>query len=332
MNRAAAMVVLVMCIGSAAVGTPRNPDTDWFRDAGYGVFAHFLWDVQCVGDRPNTQGKAGTTSWDACVAAFDVERFAEQMKQAQAGYVIFTMMQRTRYLIAPNATYDRLTGYPPGQACSTRDLVEDLYQALKKRGIPLMLYWTGDGPRQDEQAARGMGGWDGKVSDVYVQNWAFVAAEYSKRYGKKVRGWWVDGCYEYIGYNEKRWGILAAGLKAGNPRAIIALNNPSLRTAGSSSDHDDFTTGEVNAFTDVPQDRWRDGKQFHVLSFLGDQWCGFGCRYDLAYMTDYVARVMAAEGVVSIDVGLYRDGSIDAGQLELLRQLRPAVMQRLAEK
>jgi hypothetical protein len=53
---------------------------------------------------------------------------------------------------------------------STRDLVADLYRSLEKRGIKLMLYWTGDGPREDAQATQGLGGWTGQVSDQYVQN------------------------------------------------------------------------------------------------------------------------------------------------------------------
>jgi hypothetical protein len=205
-----------------AYGSPHNPDTDWFRDAGWGVFVHYLWDVQNVGKRENAQGKPPTT-WDALVHEFDTEKFAEQVKETGAPYVFFTMMQRTRYLIAPNATYDKLTGYKPGEACATRDLVADLHRSLDKRGIKFMLYWTGDGPREDAQAAKGLGGWDGRVSDQYVNNWADVVAEYSRRYGDRVKGWWVDGCYAHIGYNEQRWRILAKALKAGNPRAIIAL-------------------------------------------------------------------------------------------------------------
>ncbi|MCC6145311.1 MAG: alpha-L-fucosidase [Candidatus Hydrogenedentes bacterium] len=327
MKHTACTLILSLAACATAVAAPHNPDTDWFRDAGYGIFVHFLWDVQCVGPRENTQGKAGTASWDECVKAFDTDRFADQMKEMGAGYVIFTMMQRTRYVIAPNETYDALSGYAPGEACATRDLVEDLYQSLSTRGIPLMLYWTGDGPREDKQAAAGMGGWNGKVTDEYVQHWADVVAEYSRRYGGKVKGWWVDGCYEHIGYNETRWGILARGLKAGNPHAIIALNNPSMKKANSSSEFDDFTTGEVNEFKDIPDSRWRDGKQFHVLSYLGDQWCGFGCRYSLEELAAYVSKCNAVGGVVSIDVGLYRDGSIPPDQLALLKQLRPALNQ-----
>jgi hypothetical protein len=310
--------------------SPHNPDTDWFRNAGWGVFVHYLWDVQNVGGRENTQGKPPTT-WGALVHEFDTEKFAEQVKETGAPYVFFTMMQRTRYLIAPNATYDRLTGYQPGEACSTRDLVADLHRSLDKRGIKLMLYWTGDGPREDAQAAKGMGGWNGQVSDQYVRNWADVAAEYSRRYGDRIKGWWVDGCYAHIGYNELRWRMLATALKAGNPHAIIALNNPAMSYANSSTDYDDFTTGEVNEFTDIADDRWRDGKQFHVLSYLGGDWGRPGCRYDLAFLADYVSQVNEAGGVVTMDMALFRDGSLDPKQVKLLSQLGPAVKELMAE-
>jgi hypothetical protein len=77
--------------------------------------------------------------------------------------------------------------------------------------------------------------------------------------------------------------------------------------ANSSTDYDDFTTGEVNAFTDIPEERWRDGKQFHVLSYLGRDWGRPGCRYDLAFLADYVSQVNEAGGVVTIDIALSRD-------------------------
>ena len=34
-------------------------------------------------------------------------------------------------MIVPNATIDRITDYKPDEACSTRDLVEDLYESCK---------------------------------------------------------------------------------------------------------------------------------------------------------------------------------------------------------
>jgi hypothetical protein len=320
------MLALALLTCATAQAERQNPNTDWFRDAHWGLFTHYLWDLQNTGHSTNNLGR--TTSWDECVKEFDTEKYAEQIKQTGAPYVFFTMMQRTRYLIAPNATYDRLTGYKPGEACSKRDLVEDLYRSLHKRGIKLMLYWTGDGPREDDQAAKGMGGWNGQVTDKYVQNWASVAAEYSRRYGDKVKGWWVDGSYSFIGYNDHRWGIMAAALKSGNPHAIVALNNPSMSQANSSTDQEDFTTGEMNAFTDIPDQRWRDGKQFHVLSFLGPYWGSPGVRYSVDDLSEYVGAVNDVGGVVTIDVALFRDGSIDPQQLATIKAMSVALQKR----
>jgi len=308
-------VVLFLSVTAGLYAEPMNPNTDWFRDAGWGVFVHYLWDVQCVGDRINTQD--GTTDWDACVMEFDTERFADDIAETGAGYVIFTMHQRTRYLIAPNKRFDELTGYAPGQACSTRDLVADLYTSLHKRGIPLMLYWTGDGPRQDKKASDGLGGWHGKITDEYVRNWASVVAEYGNRYGDKVVGWWVDGCYGHIGYDQEKLGVLAKGLKAGNPKRIIAMN-PGVALKAYSK-HEDYMCGEMNSFGTVPESRFVDGEQWHILSYLGSRWGGAGLRYSKDWMADYLFRCHQVGGVVSIDVLLFRDGSIDLSQKELLK-------------
>src|SRR5512138_813704 len=216
------MAVLAVCfIALRTLAATNNPNTDWFLKAGYGVFVHYLEDLQNDPQQIHSLGRR--TSWDQCVREFDAQRFADAMAEAGAGYVIFTMHQRTRFLIAPNATFDRLTGYKPGEACATRDLVEDLYQSLHRHGIPLMLYWTGDGPRQDPRAAAALG-WKDPVPADYVRKWAAVAQEYGERYGEKVAGWWVDGSYRFIGYDEEKLGLLSPALKAGNPRRIIAFN------------------------------------------------------------------------------------------------------------
>jgi hypothetical protein len=114
-------------------------------------------------------------------------------------------MQGDKHMIAPNAVYDAYTGYAPGDACARRDLVLDLSAALSARGIRLMLYYTGDGPHEDAQAATGLGWPDAPVDRsnvplLFVQRWAEVLGEYSKRYGDKVSGYWIDGCYTYFNY------------------------------------------------------------------------------------------------------------------------------------
>jgi len=314
-----------------------NPATDWFSRAGYGVFVHYLNELQNSANTVQSLGRS--TSWDECVKEFDTERFASAVAEAGAGYVIFTTHQRTRFLIAPNATFDRITGYRPGEACATRDLIEDLYQSLSKRKIPLMLYWTGTGPSSDAKANAAMG-WQTPIPDAWAEKWAAVTEEYGVRYGEKVAGWWVDGCYAKhgnLGYTDAKLAPLARALKAGNPKRIIALN-PGVELSAYSV-HDDYTAGEQNAFLELPASRWLGGKQWHVLSYLGPErsdnylsagWCEPGVKYSKQELADYVRAVNQKGGVVSIDVLLYRDGGLDRSQLEVLKALRPALIPRIA--
>jgi hypothetical protein len=328
----AAILVCAAAAGAddeAQSASARSGKTDWFLHARYGVFVHYLFGLQNGEDNPHSLGRH--TSWDECVKAFDVQRFAKQMHEAGAGYVIFTMMQRTRYIIAPNDTFDRITGYAPGEACATRDLVLDLYNALHKYRIPLMLYWTGDGPLDDPKAGAAMGfRGSGPVSEQFVRNWASVVSEYGERYGDRVAGYWCDGCYRSIGYDDRRLAILASGLRAGSERRIIALNVGVEARVHSYSRHEDFTTGEQNAFKDIPDARFVGGEQWHLLSFLGDNWAQPGTRLGKRQLVDYVAACNAKGGVVSIDVMLYRDGAIDRSQLEILKALRPGLERKPA--
>jgi hypothetical protein len=321
-------IIVLLVLGFTRMNAANNQNMAWFKNAGYGVFVHYLYDIQNNPDELHSFGKQ--TSWDVCVNDFNVDTFAKQMSQAGAGYVIFTMHQRTRFLIAPNRTFDIKTGYRPGEACSTRDLVDDLYQALSKYNIPILLYWTGDGPRQDKQAATGLKynydtGSHTQVNTDFIRNWAEVVSEYGQRYKNKVVGWWVDGCYQSIGYDESKLSILAKGLKSGNPDRIIALNNGVQDEINFYSEYDDFTCGESSEFKDVPTGPLENGKQWHILSYFGTWWCQPGTRFKKPYMIDYLNKVKSSEGVVSIDVMLYRDGSIDQTQLELLKAIKIAV-------
>ena len=329
-------VFLAVCFAASSAAPLRaatnNPNTDWFSRAGYGVFVHFLAKLQ---NDPQTLHSLGRqTSWDECVNGFDVERFAQAMSEAGAGYVIFTMNQQTRFLIAPNAAFDRATGYQPGEACSKRDLVLDLHAALSKRSIPLMLYTTGDGPCADPRAAAAFH-WAAPVTTNYAHRWAAVLREFSERYGDKVKGWWVDGCYRVhgnFGYNDETLGILARALKAGNPNCIVAMNNGVEDHVRPYTRHEDFTCGEQEVFRDRPVTRFIDGTQWHILSFLGFPslgnplgagWGQPGVRYPAADLAEYIADVNQCGAVVSIDVMVYRDGTLDRSQWEVLKRLRP---------
>jgi len=314
------LALLLLIVQPRGVTDSLNPKTDWFREAGYGVFVHYLAHLQNDAAHLHSLGKE--TDWDACVRAFDTEKFADAVAESGAGYAIFTVMQISRFMIAPNATFDRITGYQPGEACATRDLIEELCQSLSKRNIKLMLYWTGDGPRTDEKAGPAYG-CGNPVSTEFVQKWADTFREYGERYGDKVAGIWCDGCYSFIGYDEEKLGILAQGLRAGSDKRIIALNpgvDPKVRAY---APYEDYTCGEQNVFYEVPAERFLDGEQWHILSFLSKTWWGEpGVGYGKSQFSEYVWNVHQRGGVVSVDIMVYRDGGLERSQVELLKAVR----------
>ncbi len=319
---------------------------EFLRKHGWGVFFHYLNSLQNNPDKPNSFGRQ--TSWNDCVSELDTELLAEQVSSIGAPYVIFTVLQQTQHMIAPNAYFDRMTGYRPGEACAERDLVLDLYESLSRRGVDLLLYFTGDGVFRDEQAAKALGNdWPSQtVNQRYFQNWLPVLREYSERYGKKVRGWWLDGCYPGLGYDDARCEAIADAARAGNPEAAVAVNfygcGEGYREEDSviyadwftqpppSVPGDDFTAGEVNLLGGLPDDPMPGGVQWHLLSFLGapkdprmvyDGWGSPGCKYDPAWLGDYRRSVVERGGVLTLDLSLRRDGSIAPEQLEVMRGL-----------
>ena len=303
---------------------------DWFRDQKWGIFTHYLYGCQNNADAWQSMGRGG--DWSECVDEFDTEKLADQLAEIGAHYLIFTVMQGHQYMCAPNAAFDRITGYRPGEACARRDLIEDLYASLSKRGISLLLYYTGDGPYKDEaKAGPAMGFIEPReegVTDEFVKNWTDVLREYAVRYGDKVKGWWVDGCYTYFKYTDANLKPYADAIRAGNPEALIAFNGGVKERVFHYSQWDDYTCGEMNSFADLPDDRFIGGSQWHSLAPLGVSadgrewggWCRPGCKHTAEHMREYVRAVNAKGGVVSIDVGLMRDGSICPEQIALLKE------------
>lgn len=91
------------------------------------------------------------------VEQFDAKALADQLADIGAGYFVLTLGQNSGWLNAPNAAYDKRTGYAPGERCSKRDLPLELYPALNAKGIRLMLYLPCQVPNQDRRAQKAYG-------------------------------------------------------------------------------------------------------------------------------------------------------------------------------
>jgi len=310
-------VVLFLCLPASA--EPNNPNTDWFHDAKYGVFMHFL--------PANPEGLA-------LVEQFDAQALAGQLEKAGAKYFVITLGQNSGYFNSPNAAYNRYTGYSPGARCAKRDLPLDLYGALQPKGIKLMLYLPCQVPNRDALAQKAFGLREGKqdqpIDLEFARKWAEVIQEWSERYGDKVAGWWFDGAYQHAQFNEAIAQVYARAVKRGNPKAIVTFN-PGVRVIHYTK-AEDYTAGELNEpFANVPSSRWLDGSQWHALTFLGSSWGQRNTRYADRQWAEWVMAVTSHGGVVTLDVGPNYDpkagpvGALAPGQLKQVEAVKAAL-------
>jgi hypothetical protein len=296
-----------------------NHDTDWLKDAKFGVFMHLL-----PGDARQLEQ----------VKAFDAQALAAQLETIGARYFVITLGQNSGFFNSPNATYDRITGYAPGERCSTRDLPLDLVRALAPKAIKLLLYLPCQTPNEDARAQKAFGirqgAGDQPIDLEFARKWAQVIQEWSDRYGEKVAGWWFDGGYAHVGFDEAIARIYADAAKHGNSKAIATFN-PGVQLIRWTK-AEDYTAGELNEpFQFVPTSRWVEGSQWHALTFLGSTWAQRDTRYPTEQWAAWVRKVVGREGVVTLDMGPnwnHQAGAIGAlaeGQMSQVKAIKAAL-------
>jgi hypothetical protein len=303
---------------------------DWMGKAQWGVMTHFL------AEWINPAAHASTKEWNAMVDSFDVEGLAEQIKSVGASYYLITIGQNSGFYICPNATYDKFVAIEPSK-CSRRDLVSDLYGPLSKRGIKLMVYLPAGAPEGDPIAIKGLGWEKGPHRNREFQlKWEQVIREWSLRWGRKVAGWWFDGCYwpnvMYRTTEPPNFASFAAAARAGNPDAAIAFNPGVVYRLLSITPYEDYIAGEI----DQP-DRasiWGDvsgkidGTQAHILSFLGQTWGQGSPRFPEEQVIKWTREWLARGAAVTWDVPIQPNGAISRPFIEQLTAVGKALAQK----
>jgi hypothetical protein len=296
--------------------------TQWFANCGWGVFCHYLSDAS-----------TSQTEWNEQVDAFDVVGLACQLKSVHAPYFCIAIGQNSGHFLAPNMIYDSFTGIQPSK-CSRRDLVADLYDVLHPLGIELLVYLPSGAPAADSVAMEKLewewgfeGGWPqawntrrtGKRLAAFQMKWEEIIREWSLRWGPKVRGWWIDGCYfadeMYRHTDAPNFASFTAAMKAGNPDSIVAFNPGVTVPVICHTEYEDYTAGEISeAFPTCPGpwvERHGNKARYHILSYLGSNWClGNTPRFNDEFVVGYTQHVNEKGGVVTWDVPILENGLI----------------------
>ena len=302
-------------------------NTDWFREAQWGVFTHYLADDEMSAE-----------DWDDQITQFDVDALVRQLADIGARYIFFTIGQNSGHYCSPNATYDECVGIRPSK-CSSRDLISDLYDALAPKGIRLLVYLPSGAPAADAVAMEKLvwkwgfkGAWPSWNTDrmglrlaEFQLKWEAVIREWSLRWEARVVGWWFDGCYfsdeMYRHPEPPNFQSFAAAAKAGNADSLVAFNPGVKVPVISLTESEDYTAGEIsNAFPVCPG-RWVDGAQYQILSYLGQQWGRGEPRFPDEFAIGYTKHVVSCGGVVTWDVPIERQGTIPDAYIRQLAAL-----------
>ena len=304
--------------------------TDWFYRGKYGIMMHFLGDYRSTDE-----------SWDEKVNAFDCEGLAKQLHECGANHLLFTISQCGGRFCMPIASYDKVLREAGmnKKLCSDRDLVADLITALDKYGINLMLYAAAEGPIAGELVD--IFPWSHRTGPGpgFTDKYFTMLREISLRYGEKVRGWWIDGCYPHypqfssgdlkitdalkpqfsIADTEFCLGLTDA-LQAGNPNSMVALN-PGIVVSKVTSGQE-YTCGEADKFNFYPEDRFIDGAQWHVLTYLGPWWGDAHCGHSTIELVNYTKACTDKGGVLTFDISYGPTGLIVPEHFDQLKVVK----------
>jgi len=184
------------------------PDTgisnrERWKSLKYGIFSHYTYAATGSGD-PNEAANA-----------FNAEQYASDLEQAGVQYVVWTAWHSNTIPMFPSLTMDK---YGFAGRYSQRDTVGDMIDAVKARGIRVLLYThpyqpiTGPSERHNDF-----------INELY--------AEVLARYGSRIDGLWIDENQIYADQDSlvdyKR---LMATIKEGNPDLVTMQNGGQLYT------------------------------------------------------------------------------------------------------
>lgn len=294
-------------------GDRRKGIANWMRKAQWGVMTHYLADWIAK----DTDKEMTVARWNDLVDHFDVEGLADQIKSTGAGYHLISIGQNSGYYLSPNATYDRIVGIRPSK-CSKRDLIANLYDAHHRRGVKLMVYLPSGAPEGDAVAVKALGWQTGAHRNNEFQiKWQQVIREWSERWGKKVSGWWFDGCYwpnTMYRMSAPNFASFAAAARAGNQESAVAFNPGVFHRILSMSPYEDYTAGEIDLPEKImvthAEDGIVDGAQLHILSHLGERWGMGSPRFSADQIVAWGRKLKNQGGAFTWDTPVRTDGHI----------------------
>ena len=331
-----------------------NPDTSWMKGS-FGLSFHWTYGISRLGA---TYG----SDWNAAVNGFDVTTFADTVQSCGAQHVIFTTAHALQFLPCPCAALDALPDNDGHDRTASRDLLQDLIDALHQRNIKVIFYYNHSCNGSDDttwQPACGytavhQAGGTSADMEAFGTNICNIVRELSNRYGKGVDGWWFDSGYsvddKFAAADNKAnnvngmnfpWADLLAAARAGNKRAAIAVNGDQGKSRQYCEGCDYYAgeTQDMNTYGNLLASELFDPDrtlQDHVWTCINSgnwtAWIWSGANdgnwgklrfADKAALNEWIVGNQAEGRMVTLNVLINDVGTIDPAAVTLLGSRKP---------
>jgi hypothetical protein len=318
-----------------ADGTYVRANTDWLAACRYGV--GICW-------TPVSKPRQG---WPICfseaVKNFDVKRFVDTIADTGAQYLIFTATHRYQFLPAPNPVID---GMQTGRTCK-RDLIGEMAQGLKSRGISLMMYYNHSCNRGQDHIWEQAAGYHDRDKNRFFDNILNIIEWMGQHYGDLIDAWWFDSISSLthggprdtvstdMGGFKVPWHRFTRAAKAGYPARLVTYNAAWSKTYMYTS-HQDYWAGEIrNLEEDPPSSRYKDnGLQWHGWICLDDKrWVHAkrdteipDVRFSDEQVVEYVRTCIKHQAPVAFNLSIYQDATMSPKSLRQMQMLKNAAV------
>ena len=199
------------------VSAPAGPTRrEIWQGLKYGIFSHYVWNgYGMTAGLPNADGSRAK-SIDELADNFDVDDYVNQLVEAGAQYMVFTAWHSGTCPLFPSAAMKK---WAPGRRSSPkRDLLGDLLDACRKRGVRAFFYCHPYQPVVNPH-----NDW---INDLF--------AELVDRYGDRLDGLWLDENFQDCTQDKVvDYRRLMRTIKERNPELVLTHNNGGYQTYGS---------------------------------------------------------------------------------------------------
>jgi hypothetical protein len=309
----------------------QRADASWLAACSFGISTHWTAHSQPV-------GADDWVPFEEAVSRFSPANYVDQITKAGAQYVIFTSTHALQMLPAPCAAIDRIAP----QRTTARDLIGELADACRARGLHFILYYNHSCNHGDDPAWEHSVGYHAADKSRLAGNLLGILRELGARYGARVEGWWFDSCssldprgpYHAVTTDmhgfQYPWEEWTEAAKTGYRARLVTLS-PGMLTHHIFSTHQDYESGEANELVAVPS------SQFTLEHLQGQRWVCLDNpewvhdrvmtplappRYSREEVADYVRACNKSRVPVTFNVDIDQTGRLSPESLAVLRDVK----------